>query len=124
MGLDVNIYMVKNYKQLEDENFLENCPSTWIKDEYGEVDYTKPCQVYYARKFWPLYTKAERILHIRNGEVSAPLTKKDLEELINVAVHYRDFFDSFDSVPQLCEILDRYNEATNAGMIFVFEGDY
>lgn len=44
--------------------------------------------------------------------------------MINIATHNRDYWDKFNSVPMLCEILDHYDEATEVGMVFLFEGDY
>ena len=124
MGLDVNIIMCRNRKQLLDEHFWDNCPSGWQKDIYGEIDFSKPCQVYYARKFWRLYTPMCRRLQLENGEYSQPLTKDDIEDMIMIATHERDYFDSFNTIPALCEILDNYDQATDAGMVFIFEGDF
>ena len=124
MGLDVSIIMCKNRKQVENPAFWEEYHTGWVKDADGVVDYTKPCEVYYARKFWDLYTPAARHFGIDNCEYSDPLTKEDIEYLIDLATHNRDYFGGFETVPELCEILDRYDEATNAGMIFLFEGDF
>ena len=124
MGLDVRIIMAKNTKQVELDSFWDNLHEGWVEDEDGIIDFDQPAEVYYARKFWDLYSPMARRLDVGNGDFSAPLTKDDIEEMINIAVHNRDYWDSFRSVPQLCEILDNYDEATEHGMIFLFEGDY
>lgn len=124
MGLDIRIVMVKNEQQIKHENFWDICKSGWIINEDDIIDYSQPCEVYYARKFWPFWVMMSNILHIDNGEFSEPLTKENIETMINIATHYRDYWGNFNSVPLLCEILDRYDEATKNGMIFLFEGDY
>lgn len=124
MGLDISIYMVHNRKQLDEENFWTNFKTGWPKDEYDNIDYTQPSEVYYARKFWDLYSPVARRLHIDNCEYSAPLTKEDIEYMIDIATHCRDYFGGFQTVPDLCEILDNYDEATEKGMVFIFEGNY
>lgn len=124
MGLDIYIYMVKNRKQLEQEDFWKECKTGWVENEDGMVDYEQPCEVYYARKFWDLYTPMCVRLDLNNCEYSQPLSKEDIEEMIDIATHTRDYFGHFDTVIQLCEILDRYDEAASHGMVFIFGGDY
>lgn len=124
MGLDTYIVMCKNKHQLENEGFWDNCVTGWKRDKYDGIDYTQPAEVYYARKFWDLYSPAARRFNLENGEWSDPLTKEDIEFLIDLATHNRDYFGGFDTVPKLCEILDNYDYATDAGMIFSFSGNY
>ena len=125
MGLDCRIIMCKNRQQVKQPDFWDKCVTGWKEDEEGYIDYTIPHEVYYARKFWALYTPMARILKMDNEDIySQPLTKENIEDMIDIATHNRDYFDSFNSVPALCEILDRYDEATENGMIFLFEGDY
>lgn len=124
MGLDIRIVMCKNCKQPMEEGFWDKCVSGWVEDADGRVDYSIPHEVYYARKFWDLYTPMAHQLDLDNGDFSDPLTKEDIEEMIDIAVHRRDYFDTFKTVPDLCEILDRFDDATENGMVFLFEGDY
>lgn len=126
MGLDCRIILVKNRKQVEQKDFWDNCKTGWLEDEYGVIDYSQPSEVYYARKFWDLYTPMARKLKMDNDEnfYSDPLTKQDIEDMIVIATHNRDYFGTFNTVKDLCEILDHYDEATEQGMVFLFEGDY
>lgn len=124
MGLDIHIYMVRNRAQVKDINFIDNLHTGWVKNKDGIIDFNQPTEIYYARKFWDLYTPAAQYFNIENGEFSEPLTRDDLEYLIDIAVHNPDYWDSFDSVPALCEILYHYDEIKDAGMILLFEGDY
>ena len=52
MGLDIHIVAAKNRKQVEQENFWNICKSGWVKDEEGNIDFSQPSELYYARKFW------------------------------------------------------------------------
>ena len=52
------------------------------------------------------------------------LRKIDLEEMIDIATHTPDYFDSFDSVPKLCEILYHFDEDAKNGWHYYFEFDY
>lgn len=124
MGLDMRIVSVKNTKQVESEEFWNNYRTGWITNNDGEIDFSQPSELYYARKFWDLYIPMAMHLKIENGEYSAPLTREDLEKMINIATHNPDYWDSFNSVPQLCEILYHYDDIKNAGMVLLFEGDY
>ena len=124
IGLDVTIYMAKNRKQVLDEKFYQICKTGWVENEYGEIDFEQPCEVYYARKFWDLYEPMCVRLDLGNGEFSQPLTKDDIEEMIKIATHNPDYFGEFETVPALCKILQHYDEATAHGMVFIFEGDY
>lgn len=124
MGLDIRIVMAKNRKQVEQEGFWNICQTGWVKNEDGEIDFTAPAEVYYARKFWSLYTPVARALNLENGEYSQPLTEEDIEFILNIAIHNRDYFDGFNTVPQLCEILANYDKITEHGMVLLFEGDF
>lgn len=124
MGLDVYVLMCKNRNQIHEEDFWDKCKTGWRCTEEGVLDYSAPCEVYYARKFWDLYTPMSRRLGLDNGDYSEPLTKDDIEYMIEIATHTRDYFDSFNTVPALCEILDRFDDATENGMVFIFTGNY
>jgi len=124
MGLDIYIVMAKNAHQIEQDNFWDKCHTGWKMTDDGDVDVTIPCEVYYARKFWDLYSPMARRLDLDNGDWSAPLTKEDIEEMIYIATHNKDYFNSFGTVKDLCEILYNYDKATKAGMVFLFSGNY
>lgn len=124
MGLDLRIVMVRNRKQVKEVDFWNLCRTGWVKDENDVIDFSQSCEVYYARKFWDLYAPVARHLHLDNGEFSEPLSREDIEFMIDIATHNPDYWGSFDSVPTLCEILYHYDEIKEAGMILLFEGDY
>ena len=124
MGLDVYVVMAKNRKQVERVDFWNDCHSGWVKKDEYTIDFTVPTEVYYARKFWDLYSPMSRRLKLENGEWSGPLTKDDIEEMIYIATHNKDYFGTFDTVTDLCEILHNYDAATDAGMVFLFSGNY
>lgn len=123
MGLDVRVVMAKNRKQLESENFWDTCATGWVKDDEDFIDFDKPTEVLYWRKFWDLYTPMSSKLKIDSGEW-AELSKDDLEEILNIASHTPDYFGTFNTVPAICEVLHYYEAARSHGMSFFFEGDY
>ena len=61
---------------------------------------------------------------MRIKKMNVFINNADIEFMIDIATHNRDYWDKFDSVPKLCEILANYDEATENGMVFLFEGDY
>ncbi len=124
MGLDIYIIMARNKQQIEQDGFWDKCHTGWVRNEDNIIDFTIPTEVYYARKFWDLYTPMCRRLDLDNGDWSGPLTKEDIEYMIDLATHNKDYFYSFDTVPMLCEILYNYDAATEAGMVFLFSGNY
>ena len=124
MGLDVHIIMAKNRKQLEYDEFWNTCTSDWVRDEDGCIDYSQPAIVYYARKFWDLYSPMCRHLKIDNCEYSGPLSKQDIEKMIDIATHKRDYFDGFNGLPRLCELYQLYDELQANGLNLYFWNSY
>ena len=71
-------------------------------------------EVFYARKFWELldanfvreYNESEN-----NCYVEARITsEEDFDELLYIATHNKDYFDSYDRVSDLCEARDNFLE--------------
>ena len=54
----------------------------------GWWESTQVQEEFYARKFWDLVD--------------------NLEEMIRVACTYRDYFGTYNNVPKLCELRDKY----------------
>lgn len=109
MGLDISIYRARNHKVFEDE------------DWYGSNAVT---EVYYARKFWTLIEQAS-FLNVDDdcGEF-IKLSRENVEELINIATHNADYFDGFETVPKLCEILQNFDDDDENGYHYYMEFDY
>ena len=52
------------------------------------------------------------------------ISNEDIEQLINIAVHNRDYWGTFDSVPQLCELLEEFDEMREENWNYVLEADW
>lgn len=109
MGLDVNIYKARNHKVFESENWYDNENVT---------------EVYYARKFWSLIQEASFIDVKEDCGEWLELTRENIEELITIATHNKDYFDGFNTVPKLCEMLYNFDEIEEEGYHYYMEFDY
>ena len=109
MGLDVNIYRARNRKVFSNDDWYDTPAVT---------------EVYYARKFWTLIQEAS-FLNVNDdcGEF-IELSRENVEELINIATHNTDYFDGFETVPQLCKILQHFDEDEEKGYHYYMEFDY
>jgi len=108
MGLDSYIFKAKTKKIFEDDNWYDKVEEVW-----------------YARKYWDLI---HNLSFIENTEEDCSkfirLTKDNIEEMIKVATHTRDYFNGFTTVPALCEILDNFDNDEENGWHYYFEFDY
>ena len=124
MGLDMNIVAAHNKKEVESDGFWTNLPDyTDIEVNSESYEYDRPAILAYWRKFWPLHTFLATKYHLDNGEWTE-LTKDDLEEILTFITHNTDYFDSFNSVPQVCKILYYYDTLQENGLSLFYEGDY
>lgn len=96
MGLDIAIYRARNHKIFESED--------WYKSP--EVE-----EVYYARNFWALLEQASFINMNDDNSDYIKLSRKNIEELLQIAIHNEDNSGTFYTVPELCRIL--YDFETN-----------
>lgn len=107
MGMDLNIYSARNREVFKHENWWD---SEQVQEEF------------YARKFWDLVDNCSFIpKDYKNGDF-LELTIDNIEEMIKVACKYKDYFDTYNSVPKLCELRDKYiewNEEENPKKLFL-----
>ena len=71
-------------------------------------------ELFYARKFWELLD-ADFVKEYNDSKNSCYVearinSEEDFDELINIATHNRDYFDSYDRVSDLCEARDDFLE--------------
>ena len=109
MGLDVNIYRARNHKVFKDEKWYDSEAVT---------------EVYYARKFWALIENASFLDVKDDCGAFIELSRENVEELITIATHNADYFDGFETVPKLCEILRNFDENEENGYHYYMEFDY
>ena len=121
MGLDMNLIMARNKKQIEKEGFWLNQIIDAERKE--DFEYDKPAILVYWRKYWDLYNFLSQRHNLDNGEY-VEINKEELEEIINFATHNPDYWDGFESVPSLCKVLYNYDKIRENGFRLFFEGDY
>lgn len=120
MGLDQNIVMARSKKELNSENFYSNCIDA---RGINEFDYNSPALLWYNRKNWNLHTMLAVRYNLENGEW-LELNEKILEDILTFITHNPDYFDGFDSVPDICKILYNYDKIRENGFSIFYEGDY
>lgn len=118
MGMDLRLVSAHSKKELENENFWSIMAQNTVNDKFE-----KPAELYYARKFWDLYQNLSFLHDYECGEW-LPVTKENVEEMLRVACHQRDYWDGFQSVPDLCEILDRWGDLCQHNLTVFFECDW
>ena len=102
MGMDLYIYRARTKAAFDAKG--------WYNDK--EI-----IEVWYARRFWGILNAIPSVQKEGYGEVLR-LTRNDLEEMIEYATHNRDYWNTFNSVPGLCEILDTFDTWEEKGWHF------
>lgn len=83
---------------------------------------------YYAHKFWELleapfvkeYNESEH-----NCYVCAPIrSREEIDQLIEIATHNRDYWGEFKSVPELCELRAEFPDMVEEGWTYTLEADW
>lgn len=81
-----------------------------------------------SRKFWELldasFIKDRITQEVRErGRLCFVITsKKEIEELISIATHYRNYWGTYEDLPKLCEVRDDYDEMTqNEHWVYIIE---
>lgn len=93
MGMDLNIYSARNREVFKHDEW-------WNSEQVQEE--------FYARKFWDLVENCSFIPEDYESGDFIELELANLEEMIRVACTYRDYFGTYDLVPKLCELRDRF----------------
>jgi len=109
MGMDLYIFKARTRRAFEAEGWYDS-PS--VTEEL------------YARKWWSLVENCSFIPHDYESGDYIKLTKENFEEMINVACHHTDYWDSYQNVPKLCELRDAFDEATEEGYHYYLEYDW
>lgn len=92
MGMDFNIYSARNHEVFKHDNWWE---SPQAQEEF------------YARKCWDLVNHCSFIPQDYESGDFIELTLENLEEMIQVACKYRNYFDNYNDIPKLCELRDK-----------------
>lgn len=101
--------------------YIDKCKNPII-NKYGRKDYEIREDACYWRKFYGLlelmqYGESEYGQDVR-------LRKEDVEKILDYVSHNRDYFDSFKTVPDVCELLDDWESLEEDGYTVCFHADW
>lgn len=101
--------------------YIDKCRKPIIKED-GRRDYAEREEVCYWRKFWEILA----LMQYGDDEYGEDirLRKEDVEKILQLVTHHRDYFNSFDSVPQVCELLDDWEELEEEGWVLNFNANW
>lgn len=109
MGMDLNIFAARNHEVFKHEG--------WWDSEHVE-------QKYYSRKYWDLVQNLSFIpKNYESGEF-IEINRDNLEEMIQVACKYCNYWGKYDDVPVLCELRDEYDKLIEDGKHLYLEYDW
>ena len=109
MGMDLNIYAAPNHEVFKHDEWWNNQNIT---------------EKYYSRKFWDLVNNCSFIPEDYENGSFFQINKKNIEEMIEIACKYRNYFGTYDDIPKLCELRDEFEELEDNGFHLYFEYDY
>ena len=124
MGMDMYLFRARTKKQLEESDIWDKCVDLTDRYAWEEDDFSKPAQLWYGRKAWGLL---QNVFPEYDGDMCGEyveVNKKKLEEMIDYATRHRDYFGGFETVPALCQALDSYDDAREAGFSYFIESDW
>ena len=125
MGLDMNIMAAKSINDLEEA--ISGDWANWddirnvCEDSFALID--RPCEVWYARKYWDMMFEMSFLRNYRCGEVIR-LHKANLREMIDFYCYHPDYFDGFNGLPRLCELYQAFDSLEENGLNLYFEADW
>ena len=126
MGMDMNLIRARN------KEAIEQYYSTWTIDsdpdynfhmDGSEADTFPVVEVYYSRKFWDLFRAMSFTKNYECGEYIR-LNKRELKEMLDYSITHPDYFDHFNSVPELCRVYHKFDEWEARGLHVYFECDW
>ena len=101
--------------------YIDKCRKPVIKED-GRRDYEEREEVCSWRKFWEILS----VMRYSDDDYGQDvrMTKEDAEKILQLVTHHRDYWDSFDSVPQVCELLDTWDELIDEGWAICFNANW
>lgn len=80
-------------------------------------------ELIYWRKFLDLHD-ALALYGEDDYDIDVPMTKDDVERALDFAARHEDYWLSFDTVPQLCELLRDYDNYKESGWEIVYNANW
>lgn len=120
MGMDARLCTARSVKEFDNTNYWTSALEI-NEENFWKVGH----EVMYWRKFYDLIDHINTLLPERYECADFIEVSKDmLKSIIEFCCYNRDYWDSFDTVPKLCEIYDHWDDFINAGLKLFFECDW
>ena len=104
--------------------YIDKCREPIITAD-GRRDYAEREEACYWRKFWDLLNEG---IPFKYGEdeygQDVRLRKEDVEKILDYVAHNRDYFDGFDTVPQVCELIDNWDKLEKDNWVINFNANW
>jgi len=100
MGMDLTVWQARNHEVFKHDDWWNN---GLVKEKY------------YSRKFWDLVNNCRFIPRDYENGTVLELSKENIEEMIQVACEYRNYFGNYNDIPKLCELRDEYDDIIESG---------
>ena len=94
--------------------YIDKCRKPNVVD--GKRIYEERVEMCYWRKFWGLL----EVMNYTDDDDDVRMTKEDVEKMLDYATHNRDYWDGFEHVGQLCELLDQWDDLHEDGWTVYF----
>lgn len=104
--------------------YIDKCRKYTAVD--GKRDYIERENICYWRKFWGLLREGLPFFYgDEEYAKDVPLSKEDIEQILNYVTHNKDYYDGFGSVEQVCKLLDEYDYLTEEeGWVINFNANW
>lgn len=104
--------------------YIDKCRKPIMKEFNGKMyrDYEERKNLCYWRKFYDVL----HVMHYSEDEYGQDiqLTKNDVENILNIVSHNRDYFNGFTTVPDVCELLDNWDDLKEDNWIINFNANW
>lgn len=132
MGMDCFIIAAKNKQDVINGdwgdnyfwNELKNNPNFWDEDLEIIKYPNKPIEMWYARKPQFLMNGVPYLKESYQKPYVIRLTKENIKDMIECHAFHPDHFNSFNSLPQLCEIYQEYDNLQAQSIFLYFCNSY
>ena len=120
MGMDAYLFAAHSKKELMSSDFWSNA-SLDIENDWTHIG-----EKWYARKWYDMlhFLEAECFKEPYECGEYILMEKENIEKMLQYAIHHTDYFDSFQTVEKLCNILYHWDELQEAGLQIYWECDW
>lgn len=94
------------------------------RDPNDKLNILERKQMCYWRKFWDLHYALPFKYDEEECAQDIKLTKEDVESILEFVSHNRDYFNGFQTVESVCELLDHYDEFKQDGWDIVYNANW